>query len=926
VKPELILAHTSFLGHTGYANHSREFFTHLNKYIPVRVRNFAHVNDLSYLTNEQKDMVIYQTWDIPPYKVGRPLPDRFNRIGANILNIVLNETNHYFFYDNYKGPKIAYNVWESTRQPKEFFNRLLQYDQLWVPTEWQRSCTIDQGYPADKIRIVHEGVDSVFVPDENFDDGGPFQFMVFGRWDYRKSITEIIKAFVNEFDGEDVELIISVDNPFPVDNLKTTEERLAVHCGIKEHPQIRNIGFVSREDYVKWLQQGNCLVTCARSEGWNLPLIEAMACGTPVICSDWGAQLEFASGIANLVNIKGMRPPQNVFMHKEGSVPGEWAEPDFEHLQAVMREVYENYEECKALAKITSKRIRKKFSWETVTQQALKHIEEFENPHTLKTIDNPKIKLNLGCGNDIKEDYINVDYLNNIGKVDVAADVAQLPFKKNSIDEIYIAHVVEHFGVYEIPQVFNEFNRVLKEGARLIIEIPDLEDCVRIWQGLSDEEKYTRIEYIFGGQSHQGDYHKHGYSKGSLKYTVERYGFRVEKLENQVSAFGSAKAIYCQAIKVETKDMKNTKVNYHFVDGAFLEVVGNDTRDYDFIFFDRDAHSVVHRRLHQINTWTRPHRRWFTNWSLGVYMGNDLIFKHDFDAKGKEVMISFESKSLGDTIAWMPYCEEFRVKHRCNVAVSTFWNRLFQDVYPQIRFIKPGEVVNDLYASYRVGCWDDDFGKNKFDWRETPLQKIATDILGLEYEEIRPRIWTPDVVPRGPAKPVVTISEGATAGCKQWQYQEGWQQIVDYLNDHGYEVLVISKEPTSLKNVINMTNKPIEQTITNIKISNFFIGVSSGPAWLAWALNKPVIMISGCTNKWNEFQNENYRVINEKVCHGCFNNRRYKFDRGDWWWCPTGKAMECTKEITPKMVIEQIKRVEQNINTRLEDDLSGPSS
>ncbi len=132
---DLVLAHTSFIGHTGYAHHSREFFTTLNKYIPVRVRNFSHVDNIDYLTEEQRNMIIYQTWATEPFEVGIPYVEDPNK---SIINIVLNETNHYYFYESYKGPKIAYNVWESTRQPEHFFLRLLGYDQLWVLTTWQR--------------------------------------------------------------------------------------------------------------------------------------------------------------------------------------------------------------------------------------------------------------------------------------------------------------------------------------------------------------------------------------------------------------------------------------------------------------------------------------------------------------------------------------------------------------------------------------------------------------------------------------------------------------------------------------------------------------------------------------------------------------------------------------------------------------------
>ncbi len=203
MKPDLIHAHTSFLGHTGYANHSREFFTALNKHTATRVRNYTHIDDLSYLTEEQYNMLIHQVWDGPPYEVGKPF-DRSKF--SNVLNIVLNETHHYFFYDKYEGPKIAYNVWESTRQPEEYFNKILEYDQFWVPTEWQKIVTAEQGYPIEKIKVVPEGIDpSIFRPNprKRTFDPQPYRFVVVGRWEHRKSTTEIISAFINEFKEKD---------------------------------------------------------------------------------------------------------------------------------------------------------------------------------------------------------------------------------------------------------------------------------------------------------------------------------------------------------------------------------------------------------------------------------------------------------------------------------------------------------------------------------------------------------------------------------------------------------------------------------------------------------------------------------------------------------------------------------------------------
>ena len=67
-------------------------------------------------------------------------------------------------------------------------------------------------------------------------------------------------------------------------------------------------------------------------------------------------------------------------------------------------------------------------------------------------------------------------------------------------------------------------------------------------------------------------------------------------------------------------------------------------------------------------------RKYFTNWTIKI---NGEIYDR-FDIKGKEVLISFESKSVGDTIAWAPYAVDFANKHNCKVILSTFHNSWFK--------------------------------------------------------------------------------------------------------------------------------------------------------------------------------------------------------------------------------------------------------
>ena len=100
----------------------------------------------------------------------------------------------------------------------------------------------------------------------------------------------------------------------------------------------------------------------------------------------------------------------------------------------------------------------------------------------------------------------------------------------------------------------------------------------------------------------------------------------------------------------------------------------------------------------------------------------------------------------------------------------------------------------------------------------------------------------------------------------------------------------------------------LDERMAQIAGARFFIGLGSGLSWLAWAVDKPVVLISGFSKKFSEFQTE-YRVINESVCNGCWNDMSCKFDRNDWFWCPRNKNFECSKEISADMVLQQVKKL-----------------
>ena len=432
MKKPKIYAHGSYVGTTGYANHTRDFFRHLSKHLDIKVRNFTvgkewnwpsdepH-NGNPYILDIDKKLLHEQTlWNSTggrdDHRIYKDHGEDFN----HDLNLVLEETNHNYFYDGYKGPKIGYNVWESTEQPEEFFQRLLDYDQIWVPSKWQRDCTIKQGADPNQVKVVPEGVDiNTFYPEDSqtvldYVDGR-FKFVIFGRWDYRKSTKEMIETFLKEFKPEEpVDLIVSIDNPWGkgLDGFETTEDRLKNYGLIDSRIKIKN--FPSREDYITYLKNGHVFLSCARSEGWNLPLIEAMACGTPSIYTACCAQMEFAEGKGLPVKILGEKSTQgNTYFNfginlKDNHIPGNYYEPDFEDLARVMRDAFENYTDHKKRAVEEAKLIHRDFNWDRIAEIGRDTILEFMENYT------PKIRPNT----------IHVSYLEG-PKVEVKGDIEQ---------------------------------------------------------------------------------------------------------------------------------------------------------------------------------------------------------------------------------------------------------------------------------------------------------------------------------------------------------------------------------------------------------------------------------------------------------------------------------------------------------------------
>lgn len=356
---------------------------------------------------------------------------------------------------------------------------------------------------------------------------------------------------------------------------------------------------------------------------------------------------------------------------------------------------------------------------------------------------------------------------------------------------------------------------------------------------------------------------------------------------------------------------KKLKFNYHFVTNPFFELLGPNSDSKYTIEYVEPNGNVLYKNTISTNNWIRLNREYYTDYTISLKEDDKLIFFEKTNFENKKVFIVFDSHSLGDTIAWIPYCLEFKNKHNCEVIISCKWSEFFSEVYPELKFVPPGSTVHNLHGMYKLG-WFWDSNKEPEMCNTIPLQKSATNILGLEYSEIKPRIKFNKKHKPYDGK-YITIATHSTSGLKYWNYPNGWQQLVDTLTSIGYKVVSISKEKSDLKNVIELEDTSIENTMNVIHHSEFFIGLSSGLSWLSWALGKHVVMISNFTEEDHEFTSNTTRITNKNVCNGCWNDPMFKFDKGDWNWCPehkdTPRQFECHKSITPQMVMEKIKNL-----------------
>ena len=155
------------------------------------------------------------------------------------------------------------------------------------------------------------------------------------------------------------------------------------------------------------------------------------------------------------------------------------------------------------------------------------------------------MKLHIG-GKEAKEGWkiLNIQKKENVDFVGDMSDLSQ--FKDNSIDEIYASHVFEHVKYIDTKKTLLGVHRVLTQGGKFYISVPDMNVLFSQFLEKKNEikDKIQIIRMIFGGQTDKYDFHYFGWDFELLTSLLKNVGFKdIEKVE-RLSIFNNDTSDY----------------------------------------------------------------------------------------------------------------------------------------------------------------------------------------------------------------------------------------------------------------------------------------------------------------------------------------------------------------------------------------------
>jgi GT2 family glycosyltransferase len=278
------------------------------------------------------------------------------------------------FYRHFGAYKIGFTMLETDGIPAEWARQANLMDEVWCPSTFNAKTFRDSGVTRP-IHVIPLGIDPAYfnprIHSSRVSDR--YTFLSVFEWGERKAPELLLRAFNEEFSStEPVVLVCKMLNADTSVNVHDEIRRLVLNPGGGQiHVTLNHV--VPSYQLGVLYRSADCFVLTTRGEGWGMPILEAMACGLPVIATDWSAQCDFMNaGNAYPLAVERLVPAVAKCPYYNGF---RWAQPSYWDLRRQMRHVYENAGEARAVGERASREVLSRWTWDNA---ALKMIERLD--------------------------------------------------------------------------------------------------------------------------------------------------------------------------------------------------------------------------------------------------------------------------------------------------------------------------------------------------------------------------------------------------------------------------------------------------------------------------------------------------------------------------------------------------------------------
>jgi glycosyltransferase involved in cell wall biosynthesis len=280
-----------------------------------------------------------------------------------------------------RGENIGFPIFElDTFTPIEK-SSLSHCDRLFVCSQWAKDVIKEnlRDFDDSKIHVIPLAVDSTLFSSANQISRDQTVFLNVGKWETRKGHDILIRAFNEAFDeGDNVELWMLAHNPFLREGMPHTNESWqSLYKNSKNGSKIRIIPRQqTHQDVYNIMRQADCGVFPALAEGWNLELLEMMACGKSVIATNYSAHTEFCNkDNCHLIEIDELEDAHDGIWFKGQGRWAKFGDKQFDTLVERMRHIHLKKQSGELQPNVDGVFTANKYSWKNTAKEIMEVID-----------------------------------------------------------------------------------------------------------------------------------------------------------------------------------------------------------------------------------------------------------------------------------------------------------------------------------------------------------------------------------------------------------------------------------------------------------------------------------------------------------------------------------------------------------------------